>query len=247
MRNNILFGEHFDRKRYRDVTKCCALSTDFEQLENGDKTVVGERGASLSGGQRARVSLARAIYKSASIYLLDDPLSAVDAHVGRHLFDEVIGPKGRLAGEKATRILVTHQIHFLSEADWIVIMENGRISRQGTYNDLISSELDFAKLLDRPKLSKGESGSASEDHTIYQEEDDDIPFMDGQYDGGYQPIRRSSTSASFSRKSVSQGLNYENSTFENCCNCRRVSNMNIPKAKMPLRSKLRVELVGVFG
>ncbi|KAI8129034.1 putative multidrug resistance-associated protein lethal(2)03659 [Lucilia cuprina] len=201
VRNNILFGENYDRKRYRDVTRCCALSTDFEQLQNGDKTIVGERGASLSGGQRARISLARAIYKPASVYLLDDPLSAVDAHVGRHLFDEVIGPKGRLAGEKATRILVTHQVHFLTEADWIVIMENGKISRQGTYNDLISSELDFAKLLDRPKLTKGDSSSASEDQMTY-EEDDDIPFMDGQYDAGYQPIRRSSTS-SFSRKSDS--------------------------------------------
>lgn len=202
VRNNILFGESFDRKRYRDVTKCCALTTDFEQLQNGDKTIVGERGASLSGGQRARISLARAIYKPASIYLLDDPLSAVDAHVGRHLFDEVIGPKGRLASEKATRVLVTHQIHFLNEADWIVIIENGKISRQGTYNDLISSELDFARLLERPKLTKGESSSTTEDPLSY-EEDDDIPFMDGQYDSGYQPIHRSSTSGSFSRKSVS--------------------------------------------
>ncbi|KAM7362920.1 CF transmembrane conductance regulator isoform 2-T6 [Cochliomyia hominivorax] len=199
VRNNILFGESFDRKRYRDITKCCALSTDFEQLHNGDKTIVGERGASLSGGQRARISLARAIYKPASIYLLDDPLSAVDAHVGRHLFDEVIGPRGRLATEKATRILVTHQVHFLTEADWIVIMENGKVSRQGTYNDLISSELDFAKLLERPK---GETSSLLEDLIAY-EEDDDIPFMDGQYDAGYHPIRRSSTTGSFSRKSES--------------------------------------------
>lgn len=203
-----MFGESFDRKRYRDITKCCALTTDFEQLQNGDKTIVGERGASLSGGQRARISLARAIYKPASIYLLDDPLSAVDAHVGRHLFDEVIGPKSRLASEKATRILVTHQVHFLTEADWIVIMENGKISRQGTYQDLISSELDFAKLLDRTQLKKGESGVTLEEQLAY-EEDDDIPFMDGQYDAGYQPIRRSSTSGSFSRKSVSYNLNFE--------------------------------------
>lgn len=194
VRNNILFGEEFDRKRYDEVTKCCALSTDFAQLQNGDKTIVGERGASLSGGQRARISLARAIYKPANIYLLDDPLSAVDAHVGRHLFDEVIGPKGRLAGEKATRILVTHQIHFLTEADWIVILENGRVSRQGTYNDLLSSELDFAKLLERPKASSP-NGFVSEDNSLY-EDDEDIPYIDGQQEtaaNGYQAVRRKSS------------------------------------------------------
>ena len=80
------------------------------------------------GGQRARISLARAMYKSASIYILDDPLSAVDAHVGKHLFDEVIGPRGFV--QNATRILVTHQVHFLKEADFIVIVENGQITHR---------------------------------------------------------------------------------------------------------------------
>lgn len=205
VRNNILFGEEFDRKRYQNVTKCCALMTDFEQLENGDKTIVGERGASLSGGQRARISLARAIYKPANIYLLDDPLSAVDAHVGRHLFDEVIGPKGRLANEKATRVLVTHQIHFLTEADWIVIIENGRVSRQGTYSDLMSSELDFAKLLERPKAANLSNHTTSDDPSLY-EDDEDIPYIDGQQDiTGYQPVRRKSSTmdGSVIRKSVS--------------------------------------------
>ncbi|XP_037945079.1 multidrug resistance-associated protein 4 [Teleopsis dalmanni] len=203
VRNNILFGESYDRKRYKEVTKCCALSTDFQQLHNGDKTVVGERGASLSGGQRARISLARAVYKPASIYLLDDPLSAVDAHVGRHLFDEVIGPRGRLANEKATRILVTHQVHFLTEADWIVIIENGRISRQGTYNELARcSDLDFAKLLERPKSEKNsESENESlNDLSIY--EGDDIPYIDGVNDG-YQPLRKvSSNDDSIMKKSL---------------------------------------------
>lgn len=150
VRNNILFGEQYDQKRYLDVTRACALITDFQQLQDGDQTVLGDRGASLSGGQRARISLARAVYKKASIYLLDDPLSAVDAHVGRHLFDEVIGPRGRLAQQKATRVLVTHQVHFLSEADWIVIVEQGQIVEQGTYQDIINSDVDFAKLLEVP-------------------------------------------------------------------------------------------------
>lgn len=144
------------------------MATDFEQLPNGDKTIVGERGSSLSGGQQARIkfvytllkfhaqnplskitnfSLARAVYKTASIYLLDDPLSAVDARVGGHLFNEVIGAKGCLAKMNATRILVTHQVHFLQEADNIIIIENGQILRQGTYEELANSDLDFAKML----------------------------------------------------------------------------------------------------
>lgn len=203
VRSNILFGEEYDRKRYHEITKCCALAADFEQLQNGDKTVVGERGASLSGGQRARISLARAIYKQAAIYLFDDPLSAVDAHVGKHLFDEVIGPRSRLADENSTRLLVTHQVHFLTEADWIVIIEDGKISRQGTYNELANSDLDFAKLLERPEADKGSAlnltDSISEDLTIYEEED--IPYMDGVR--GYQMLRqRASSSVSSFKKSM---------------------------------------------
>ncbi|EDW33917.1 GL21974 [Drosophila persimilis] len=199
VRKNILFGEQYDRKRYQEVTRCCALSTDFQQLSNGDKTVVGERGASLSGGQRARISLARAVYKPASIYLLDDPLSAVDAHVGRHLFDEVIGPRGRLAQLKATRVLVTHQVHFLSEADVIVIVDQGRILRKGTYQELINSELDFAKLLERPKEEETENSNRlnTSSPTIsghdLEDDDDDIPYIDGVRDG-YQPLRKQSNS-----------------------------------------------------
>jgi len=197
VRNNILFGEEFDRKRYQEVTRCCALSTDFQQLPNGDKTLVGERGASLSGGQRARISLARAVYKPAQIYLMDDPLSAVDAHVGRHLFDEVIGPRGRLAQLKATRILVTHQVHFLSEADVIVIVDQGRILRQGTYQELINSDLDFARLLERPKEEEEEENSRNQTSPLsvnsLESDDEDIPFIDGVKDG-YQQLRKQSSS-----------------------------------------------------
>ncbi|XP_017873148.1 PREDICTED: multidrug resistance-associated protein 4, partial [Drosophila arizonae] len=197
VRNNILCGEQYERKRYQDVTRCCALTTDFQQLSNGDKTIVGERGASLSGGQRARISLARAVYKPASIYLLDDPLSAVDAHVGRHLFDEVIGPRGRLAQQKATRVLVTHQVHFLSEADWIIIVDQGRILRQGTYTELINSDLDFAKLLERPKEADDAGNNLDSSSSLNGqeniEEDDDIPYIDGVRDG-YHPLRKQSSS-----------------------------------------------------
>lgn len=92
-------------------------------------------------------SLARSCYRNADIYLMDDPLSAVDAHVGTHIFKKCIGPKGRLAKLKATRILVTHQVHFLKEADWLVILKDGKIEIQGSPYDLASSGVDFAKLV----------------------------------------------------------------------------------------------------
>lgn len=143
VRQNILFGLPYNAKKYKEVVRVCALQKDFQQFPHGDQTLVGERGASLSGGQRARINLARAVYRQADIYLLDDPLSAVDAHVGRQLFDECI--TGYL--RHTTRILVTHQLHYLRAADYIAIMNNGVIETKGTYEELLLSGKDFAKLL----------------------------------------------------------------------------------------------------
>lgn len=144
IRQNILFGSPMDKHRYQQVVECCSLQRDFTLFPYGDRTIVGERGISLSGGQRARVNLARAVYKQASIYLLDDPLSAVDTHVGRQLFDKCIN--GFLKDK--TVILITHQLQYLKEADQIIIINNGLIEDKGSYNQLKSSGLDFAKLLD---------------------------------------------------------------------------------------------------
>ncbi|XP_066255286.1 ATP-binding cassette subfamily C member 4-like [Euwallacea similis] len=132
VRQNILFGVPFVKERYKIAVQACALKRDFEQLPHGDRTLVGERGAALSGGQRARVALARAVYRDADVYLLDDPLSAVDTHVAKHLFDGCI--RGYLKGK--TRVLVTHQVQFLKGADLIVVMNNGKIERMGTYEEL---------------------------------------------------------------------------------------------------------------
>lgn len=143
VKNNILFGQEFDKLHYRNVVKACALERDFEQFTDGDKTAVGDRGVSLSGGQRARINLARCVYKDADIYLLDDPLSAVDTKVGKHLFDQCI--TGFLRGK--TRILVTHQLQFLKKADKIVVLNKGCIEAQGTFQELSKSTLDFTKLL----------------------------------------------------------------------------------------------------
>lgn len=144
IRQNILFGLPMDKDRYQKVVQCCALQRDFSLFPYGDKTIVGERGISLSGGQRARVNLARAVYKQADVYLLDDPLSAVDANVGRQLFDNCIN--GFL--KEKTIILITHQLQYLKEAEQIVIINDGAIEAKGTYQELKSSGLDFAKLLD---------------------------------------------------------------------------------------------------
>lgn len=143
VRQNILFGQPYNAERYKEVIKVCALKRDLELFPHGDKTVVGERGVSLSGGQRARINLARAVYRSTDVYLLDDPLSAVDTHVGKHLFEDCIS--SFLTNK--TRILVTHQLQYLHDADHIVILNNGRIENQGTYKELTASNTDFASLL----------------------------------------------------------------------------------------------------
>ncbi|KAL7730042.1 hypothetical protein ACLKA6_009329 [Drosophila palustris] len=163
VRENILFGLTLDKHRYRTVVKKCALERDFELLPQGDKTIVGERGASLSGGQKARISLARAVYRRADIYLLDDPLSAVDTHVGRHLFDQCM--KGYLRSDLV--ILVTHQLQFLEQADLIVIMDKGKISAMGTYSTMKSSGLDFAQLLSDPNKDEALDDNESEAGDIW--------------------------------------------------------------------------------
>lgn len=144
VKQNILFGQPMNKIRYQRVVHCCALKTDFELLPYRDKTIVGERGVSLSGGQKARINLARAVYKEADIYLLDDPLSAVDTHVGKHLFDLCIN--GIL--KQKTVILITHQLQYLKDVDQIVIVNNGSKEAEGTYSELKETGLDFAKLLD---------------------------------------------------------------------------------------------------
>jgi len=143
LKYNITFGQEFDEAKYRKVIRVCALERDIELLSEGDMTLVGERGVSLSGGQRARVNLARAVYKDADVYIMDDPLSAVDANVGRHLFNECI--MGYL-GDKP-RILVTHQLQYLTDADRIIALSDGKCIGQGTFAELVDMGIDFMSLL----------------------------------------------------------------------------------------------------
>ena len=132
VRENIIFGMPFIEEKYNKVIEVCDLDKDFQSFPKRDLTEIGQRGVILSGGQRARVSLARAIYSDADIYLLDDPLSAVDAKVGKHLFDRCI--KEFLA--QRVRILVTHQLQVLKHTDNIVMLQNGSIVFQGNYHQM---------------------------------------------------------------------------------------------------------------
>uniref|UniRef100_A0A7N8YLG0 ATP-binding cassette, sub-family C (CFTR/MRP), member 3 n=1 Tax=Mastacembelus armatus TaxID=205130 RepID=A0A7N8YLG0_9TELE len=145
LRDNILFENPYNEQKYHSVLEACALTFDLEVLPGGDMTEIGEKGINLSGGQRQRVSLARALYSDADVYLLDDPLSAVDAHVSKHIFENLIGPEGLLKGK--TRILVTHGISFLPQVDNIMVMVEGQVSEMGSYQELLKQNGAFAEFL----------------------------------------------------------------------------------------------------
>ncbi|XP_074696423.1 multidrug resistance-associated protein 1 isoform X5 [Strix aluco] len=145
LEDNVIFGREMNESRYKRVIEACALLPDIEILPTGDKTEIGEKGVNLSGGQKQRVSLARAVYCNADVYLFDDPLSAVDAHVGKHIFEKVIGPKGILKNK--TRVLVTHAINYLPQMDTILVMSDGEISEMGSYQELLKQDGAFAEFL----------------------------------------------------------------------------------------------------
>uniref|UniRef100_A0A8C6UW71 Multidrug resistance-associated protein 1 n=1 Tax=Neogobius melanostomus TaxID=47308 RepID=A0A8C6UW71_9GOBI len=145
LKENIVFGQELNDPWYQQVVEACALRPDMEILPAGDDTEIGEKGVNLSGGQKQRVSLARAIYCDRSVYLLDDPLSAVDAHVGKHIFDKVIGPQGLLKDK--TRVLVTHGLSYLPQADLILVMGEGQVTERGSYQQLLTTDGAFAEFL----------------------------------------------------------------------------------------------------
>uniref|UniRef100_A0A674D3X8 ABC-type glutathione-S-conjugate transporter n=1 Tax=Salmo trutta TaxID=8032 RepID=A0A674D3X8_SALTR len=145
LKDNIVFGQERKESWYHRVVEACALLPDLEILPAGDGTEIGEKGLNLSGGQKQRVSLARAVYRKADVYLLDDPLSAVDAHVGQHIFERVFGPKGLLKDQ--TRVLVTHGLSFLPQADLILVMVEGEITEMGSYLELMARDGAFAEFI----------------------------------------------------------------------------------------------------
>ncbi|XP_021513222.1 multidrug resistance-associated protein 1 isoform X3 [Meriones unguiculatus] len=162
LRENILFGHPLQERYYKAVMEACALLPDLEILPSGDRTEIGEKGVNLSGGQKQRVSLARAVYCNSDIYLFDDPLSAVDAHVGKHIFEKVVGPTGLLKNK--TRILVTHGISYLPQVDVIIVMSGGKISEMGSYQELLDRDGAFAEFV--RTYASAEQDLASEDDSV---------------------------------------------------------------------------------
>ncbi|XP_045495078.1 multidrug resistance-associated protein 1 isoform X3 [Colias croceus] len=166
LQDNILFGKPLDKSKYNNVINMCALKPDFDVLPGGDQTEIGEKGINLSGGQKQRVSLARAVYYDADNYFLDDPLSAVDSHVGKHIFDKVIGPSGLLKDK--TRVWVTHNVSYLAQTDLVLVLRDGEISEVGTYQQLLEKKGAFAEFL-LHHLSDAERTSPEELDEIKQD------------------------------------------------------------------------------
>ncbi|KPI96267.1 putative multidrug resistance-associated protein lethal(2)03659 [Papilio xuthus] len=166
IRQNILFGEEMDMQRYKMVLECCQLQSDLEILPHGDRTVVGERGSSLSGGQRARVSLARCVYQQADLYLLDDPLAAVDAKVAQAIYEKCV--RGFLR-ERAV-VLVTHRAQFTRHADNLCLLRDGRIIAQGTYTELQETLPEFKRLVESVEVDEGTQKKAKENDEKLKEE-----------------------------------------------------------------------------
>ncbi|KAJ1857156.1 hypothetical protein GGF49_002084 [Coemansia sp. RSA 1853] len=202
LRDNILFGSRFDQEFYDRVVDACALRPDLDMLPGGDMTEIGEKGINLSGGQKARVSLARAVYARADIYILDDPLAAVDAHVGKHIFTHVLGPQGML--KTRARILVTNAVQYLSNVANIVMLRDGAVVDQGSFAQAMAQQnsiFEFIhKYIDEAHSSQATSNTASDSEYIEDE------TTQNEQDGMVLPkgvgIRRKSTKQTLGRASV---------------------------------------------
>ncbi|XP_070582140.1 ATP-binding cassette sub-family C member 4-like [Ptychodera flava] len=182
VRQNVLFGKEYDEELYQKVIDVCALSKDLEILPKGDKTLVGERGVTLSGGQKARVNLARALYQNADIYLLDDPLSAVDSEVGRHIFERCI--KEYLSNKIV--ILVTHQLQFVGSCDRIFVLKEGKEEALGTFDEIMKSGVDVTSFLVSEEKGEKNDEEESDDEEIQTS----IPLPGNR---GMGSVRRRST------------------------------------------------------
>ncbi|KAJ5280205.1 Metal resistance protein YCF1 [Penicillium angulare] len=201
VRENIVFGHRWDPSFYELTVEACALLDDFKTLPDGDQTEVGERGISLSGGQKARLTLARAVYARADIYLLDDVLSAVDQHVGRHIINKVLGPSGVLSTK--TRILATNAITVLKEADYIGLLRDKTIIESGTYQQLMAMKGEIANLVSTNLVESDDerSGATSDDDNASHESSDNTAVFEDENEsdsegleqpGSLVPIKRSS-------------------------------------------------------
>ena len=161
LKDNILFSNKFDEEKYNKVIKSCALVDDItNQLPAGDQTEIGEKGINLSGGQKQRVALARSVYQGGDTFIFDDPLSAVDAHVGNFIFNNVMSNETGLLKDK-TRILVTNAMQYVSSCDKVIILDQGEIVHQGSYEELKNDE-NALKMMTKFGVSDKIEGESSE-------------------------------------------------------------------------------------
>jgi len=274
LKENILFGKRLkgeknslkvhddklflgvvDKKVYEKTVNATALKSDFNILPAGDETEIGEKGTNLSGGQKQRVSLARAVLQDCDVYLLDDPLSAVDSYVGRHIFDNVIGPKGILKNK--TRILVTHSLNNLSETDKIIVLNQGKISEVGKYNDLLNNKADFYKLIndfasqkqcnkektafdinEADEVNSEDLASVPEfldDCSVFQEVEEDTVF-EGQ-------LRKMSRANVRRRKSTFCSLSSEKSTRPKSTSKHYISKGKLTKKELPQEGSVKSSII----
>ena len=188
LRHNITFGKPFDAAKYQRVISACELLPDIDTLKAGDLTEIGENGINLSGGQKQRICIARAMYVGADIFLVDDCLSALDAHVGQRIFDNVFRA---LIAQGATIVLNTHVLSHLKHADQVVFMQHGRIVSKGTFGELYRGDAQFREFIsahnDHPESSKPQpdGGTARPRYSNF----DYAPEI---YDELYNPFRHSS-------------------------------------------------------
>eukprot|EP01038_Epipyxis_sp_PR26KG_P009325 gene9325-12563_t len=183
LRNNVLFGIPYDEERFDMALYAANLGDDIKVLPGGINTQIGERGINLSGGQKARVALARAIYRDADIYLLDDPLSAVDAHVGQFLFKECI--QSALSGK--TRLLVTHHVQYLSRCDMVIVLEDGLLKAFGTYEEILAAGIEIHASVtetnnNKEKIDNGNNSESNSDKINNNEEKKESIITDDKID-----------------------------------------------------------------
>mmetsp|Transcript_36652 Transcript_36652/g.48120 ORF Transcript_36652/g.48120 Transcript_36652/m.48120 type:complete len:809 (+) Transcript_36652:302-2728(+) len=201
LRENVLFGTDFDKKKYVETIMACQLEPDLAIMPAGDATEIGEKGINLSGGQKARVALARAVYKRPDVLIMDDPISALDAHVRKAIFDQVfVG----LMKDK-TRVLVTHAVEFIHLADQVVIMKDGRVEAQGSYEELQSHpymmEVQEIHTKNKREIEQANMEDALEEITFTRKAKSTMPKMDSSGMGSpTQFVRRLSVANYDSRQ-----------------------------------------------
>ncbi|XP_033729552.1 multidrug resistance-associated protein 9-like [Pecten maximus] len=221
LRENVLFGKPYQKDWYTKVVNACSLYKDIRILANGDLTEIGDKGINLSGGQKQRVSLARAVYSKSDIYLLDDPLSAVDVHVGQHLFhmciDKVLKNK--------TVVLVTHQLQYLKHCDEIYVMDDGEITEHGTHDSLLALHGQYTKVMEQYN-SKMYFTDTTDDHSIEEDGTDKesidmktnqqqndmnnsmaAPSLDQNYEKGILTNRETSAAGDITRETYMSYVN----------------------------------------